>query len=86
MAGREPEHVREDRLHQQGHDAAFEYVATRDGAQDIQAGPTFSASAREVVSARAQDGNGAYIAEGSLDGDEWLPIADPISGSATPRR
>ena len=62
----------------------FEYVATRDGAQDIQAGPTFSASAREAYLRVRTNGNGTYIAEGSLDGDEWLPIAAPISGLGDP--
>ena len=62
----------------------FEYVATRDGAQDIQAGPTFSASAREAYLRVRTNGNGTYIAEGSLDGDEWMPIASPISGLGDP--
>ena len=54
----------------------FEYVATRNGAQDIQAGPDVRrVGARGRTCACATNGSGTYIAEGSLDGETWLRIA-----------
>ena len=61
---------------------------TRGRRPDIQAGPTFSPARRaRPTCACGTNGDGAYIAEGSLDGEEWLPIsAADRRTSATPRR
>ena len=62
-----------------GANRRFEYVATRDSAQDIQAGPEFTTTPSEVYLRVSANGSGTYIAEGSFDGEEWLPISIPIT-------
>ena len=41
--------------------------------------------ARSYLRVRA-DGSGRYIAESSLDGEEWVPISEPIDGPRRPGR
>jgi glucose/arabinose dehydrogenase/type 1 glutamine amidotransferase len=63
----------------------FEYVATRDGQADIQAGPTIEGTPREVFLRVRTNGGGTYIAEGSRDGETWERIAAPIADLGDPK-
>ena len=62
----------------------FEYVATREGETDIQAGPTFATAPREAYVRVRANGAGLYIPEYSLDGETWDAIAQPIEDLGDP--
>jgi glucose/arabinose dehydrogenase/type 1 glutamine amidotransferase len=62
----------------------FEYVATRNGQADIQAGPTFATNPREAYVRVRANGGGLYVPEYSLDGESWAPIAKPIENLGDP--
>jgi PKD repeat protein/type 1 glutamine amidotransferase/glucose/arabinose dehydrogenase len=62
----------------------FEYVATRNNAQDIRIGTEFSTAPREAYLRVRADGAGRYIAESSLDGESWERIAIPITNFGNP--
>ncbi|HYI18475.1 MAG TPA: ThuA domain-containing protein [Solirubrobacteraceae bacterium] len=62
----------------------FEYVATREDQFDIRVGPNFQTSPREAYLRVRADGDGYYIAEGSIDGETWQQISDPIENLGDP--
>ncbi len=62
----------------------FEYVATREGEADIQAGPTLAGAPREAYVRVRANGAGLYIPEFSLDGETWEAIAEPIEDLGDP--
>jgi glucose/arabinose dehydrogenase/type 1 glutamine amidotransferase/PKD repeat protein len=63
----------------------FEYVATRNSGQDIQAGPEFTSTPSEVYLRVSSNGSGTMIAESSFDGEQWSQIASPITNLGDPK-
>ncbi|HET6546995.1 MAG TPA: ThuA domain-containing protein [Solirubrobacter sp.] len=62
----------------------FEWVATRNDASDIHAGPQ-STQAHDVAYLRvSSNGSGTYVPEGSFDGENWVPISSPITDLGDP--
>ncbi|HEX7223720.1 MAG TPA: family 16 glycoside hydrolase, partial [Candidatus Limnocylindrales bacterium] len=62
----------------------FEYVATREDQFDIRVGPNFQETPREAYVRVRADGDGYYIAEGSVDGENWQQISVPIENLGDP--
>ncbi len=63
----------------------YEYVATRENASDIHAGPQISVHPTDVYLRLTANGSGTYIAEGSTDGETWQQISSPITGLGDPK-
>ena len=63
--------------------AQYEWVATRNGAAQISAGPQISTPDGDVWLRVSTNGSGTYIAEGSTNGEDWQQIAGDIT---EPRR
>ena len=61
----------------------FEYVATRNDRRDIRVGPNFQTAPREAYVRVRADGEGFYIAEGSVDGET---LAADLRADREPRR
>ena len=51
--------------------AQYEWVATRNGAAQISAGPQISTPDGDVWLRVSANGSGTYIAEGSTNGEDW---------------
>ena len=80
-----PEHVRQDRVHQQGRRPGGSSTSRR------ATGDRYPAPARRSrgsparrICGCATNGGGTYIAESSLDGETWQQIAGPITNLGDP--
>ncbi|WP_053227311.1 OmpL47-type beta-barrel domain-containing protein [Solirubrobacter soli] len=62
----------------------YEWVATRNGASQISTGPSISARPTDVYLRLSSNGSGTYIAEGSVDGENWQQISSPITDLGDP--
>ncbi len=56
------------------------------GVSDIHAGPSIAARPTDAYLRLSANGAGTFIAEGSSDGETWVPISTPITGLGDPRR
>ena len=64
--------------------AQYEWVATRNGAAQISAGPQISTPDGDVWLRVSSNGSGTYIAEGSTNGEDWQQIAGEITDLGDP--
>ena len=64
--------------------AQYEWVATRNNAAQISAGPQISTPDGDVWLRVSANGSGTYIAEGSTNGEDWQQIAGAIDNLGNP--
>ena len=69
---------------EKGGNRQFEWVATRNSAAQISAGPQFQQRPSDVYLRVSANGGGTYVAEGSFDGETWQKIAGDITNLGDP--
>jgi glucose/arabinose dehydrogenase/PKD repeat protein len=62
----------------------YEWVATRNNQSQISAGPQISTPDGDVWLRVSHNGSGTYIAEGSVNGEDWIKIAGDITDLGDP--
>jgi PKD repeat protein len=62
----------------------YEWVATRNNTSQISAGPQISTPDGDVWLRVSHNGSGTYIAEGSVNGEDWIKIAGDITDLGNP--